>query len=207
MKRKSMLVHFKELRRPVATTGELSAMSGRSLPSTVDGLNLLVEKGLVIKIRGSVWAEAGNEKLNQYSVIPFLFPLHRVYVSFVSALHLHGIVERAPKAVMLAWCPLRTKVFHTPLGSYHVHRMDPLFFDGFGWHKETGSFLIAEPEKALVDCLYISTRRGKQFCRFPRLHFPRSFRFRRAREWVERISDWRTRSYVGKRLDMLLRRT
>lgn len=206
MARKSVLFHFRGLRRPVATTGELSALSGRSLSATVQALNRLAEEGLVLKIHRGIWAEAGNEQLSQYSVIPFLFPRHRAYVSFVSALHLHGIIEQIPQAVTLA-SPLHTRVFHTALGAYHVHRIDPSFFGGFGWYKETGSFLIADPEKALIDCLYLSARRGKQFGHFPELHFPRSFSFKKAREWVGRISDLRIRAHVGKRADALLRRT
>ena len=73
MARKSVLFHFKELRRPVATTGELSDLSGRSLSATVQALNHLAGEGLVFKVHRGIWAEAGNEKLSQYSVIPFLF--------------------------------------------------------------------------------------------------------------------------------------
>ncbi|MEJ2746084.1 MAG: hypothetical protein P8123_10450 [bacterium] len=122
------------------------------------------------------------------------------------ALHLHGIIEQIPQAVTLASL-LHTRVFRTALGEYRVHRIDPSFFDGFGWYKETGSFLIADSEKALIDCLYLSARRGKQFGHFPELHFPRSFSFKKARGWVGRISDLRIRVHVGKRVDALLRRT
>ena len=205
MARKSVLFHFKELRRPVATTGELSDLSGRSLSATVQALNHLAGEGLVFKVHRGIWAEAGNEKLSKYSVIPFLFPRHRAYVSFISALHLHGIVGQIPQAITLA-SPLHTRVLRTALGTYHVHRIDPSFFDGFGWYKGTGSFLIADPEKAFIDCLYISARRGKRFGHFPELHFPRSFHFKKARGWVERISDLRIRSHVGKRMDALLHR-
>lgn len=205
MARRSVLYYFRQLRRPVATTGELSALSGRSLSVTVQELNHLEEGGLVFKIHRGVWAEAGNEKLSPYSAIPFLFPRHRAYVSFVSALHLHGILEQIPQVITLA-SPLHTRVMRTALGTYHVHRIDPSFFGGFGWYKGTGSFLIADPEKALIDCLYLSARRGKRFGHFPELHFPRSFRFGKAREWVERIPDFRIKTCVRKRLEALKRR-
>lgn len=206
MARRSVLYYLKELRRPVATTRDLSAVSGRSPSATVQALNHLREEGLVVKIYRGIWAEAGNEKLSPYSVIPFLFSRQRAYVSFVSALHLHGIIEQIPQVITLA-STLHTRVFHTAMGTYYVHRIHPLFFGGFGWYKGTGSFLIADPEKALVDCLYLSARKGKRFGHFPELHFPRSFHFNKTREWVERIPDFRIRVCVRKRLDTLLRRS
>ncbi len=190
----------------MATTGELSALSGRSISATVQALNHLAEEGLVVKIRRGIWAEAGNEKLSPYGVVPFLFPRHRAYVSFISALHVHGIIEQIPQLITLA-STQHTRVFRTTMGIYHLHRISPSFFDGFGWYKGTGSFLIADPEKALVDCLYLSARRGKRFGQFPELHFPRSFHFMKAREWMERIPDFRIKIHVGKRLDALLHRS
>lgn len=67
-----------------------------------------------------------------------------------------------------------------------------------------GAFLVASPEKALVDCLYIASRRGKNYGTFPELEFPRGFRRRRARGWVARIRDARLRAAVAQKLEALL---
>ena len=62
-----------------------------------------------------------------------------------------------------------------------------------------GKFLIAEPEKALVDCLYLSAQKKKQFGHFPELSFPKSFSFKKARGWAGEIPDKRLRaSVLGK---------
>ena len=76
-------------------------------------------------------------------------------------------------------------------------------FDGFDWYRETGDFLIAEPEKALIDSLYLSARKKKQFRYFPELYFPESFSFKKAGQWAEKIPDLRIQSYVKKRLTKL----
>ncbi|GAH21577.1 unnamed protein product [marine sediment metagenome] len=73
-------------------------------------------------------------------------------------------------------------------------------FDGFDWYRGRGSFLIAEPEKALIDSLYLSARKKKQFRYFPELFFPESFSFKKAKEWAGKIPDPRIRSYVKKKL-------
>jgi len=87
----------------------------------------------------------------------------------------------------------------TALGVFRIHQIHPGFFCGFDWHKEN-DFLIASPEKALVDCLYLSVRKKNQFGHFPELYFDRSFSFRKAQEWVRRISDNRIRGCVQRKL-------
>ncbi len=202
MSRQSILLFIKKLHRPVFTTYELAAISGKSLSTTTQALNFLQKQGLISRIYRGIWCEIGNERLSPYIVIPFLFPVQRAYISFVSALHLYGIIEQIPQVITLS-STSHTKLIHTKIGTFSVHRIAPSFFDGFIWYKGTGSFLIAEPEKALVDCLYLSARKKKQFGYFPELYFPKSFSFKKAREWAKKIPDSKIRLYVQKKLDTL----
>lgn len=202
MPKQSVLVAIKQLHRPVFTTHELSALSGGSSSNTTQALNLLQKKGMVFKITRGIWAESGNERLSPYIVIPFLFPRHRAYVSFISALHLYGIIEQIPQIITLASI-VHTRVVRTKIGTFSVHQIAPSFFGGFDWYKGTGSFLIAEPEKALIDSLYLSARKKKQFGYFPELHFPSSFSFKKAKGWAKRIPDPKISSYVQKKLKEL----
>jgi len=39
------------------------------------------------------------------------------------------------------------------MGTFSVHQIAPSLFNGFDWYTGGGNFLIAEPEKALVDSL------------------------------------------------------
>ncbi len=203
MRRHSVLTSIKKLNRPVFTTYELAILSGRSSSATTQALNFLQREGLVFKIYRGIWAETGNERLSPYTVIPFLLPGHRAYVSFISALHLHGIIEQIPQEISLA-STSHTKIIHTKIGTFSIHQLTPLFFDGFNWYKGTGSFLIAEPEKALIDSLYLSARRKKQFGHFPELHFPESFSLKKVNEWTEKVPDPRIRSYVHQKLNFIL---
>lgn len=203
MSRQSILVFIKKLHRPVFTTYELVALSGKSLSATTQALNFLQKQGLIFKIYRGIWCEIGDERLSPYIVVPFLFPRHRVYISFISALHLYGIIEQIPQVITLA-STTHTKLIHTKLATFSVHQLTPLFFDGFSWYKGRGNFLIAEPEKALVDSLYISACKKKQFGYFPELHFPKSFSFKRVKEWTEKIPDSKISSYVHKKVDTIL---
>jgi predicted transcriptional regulator of viral defense system len=199
MPKKSILLYAKQLNRAVFTTRELSMLSGSSLSNTTQALNLLEKGRLVFKITRGLWAETGNKQLSPYTVIPFLLPRHRAYVSFISALHLHGIIEQIPQIITLA-STVHTKKIYTKVGTFIVHQISPLLFDGFDWYRGSGNFLIAEPEKALVDSLYLSSRKKKQFRYFPEMHFSESFSFNKADAWIEKISDPRIRSNVKKKL-------
>ena len=131
--------------------------------------------------------------------MPFLLPKNRSYVSFISALHLYGIIEQIPQVITLA-STIHTKTISTKIGTFIIHQILPAFFDGFDWYRKTGDFLIAEPEKALIDSLYLSARKKKQFRYFPELFFPKSFSFKKAKGWAGKIPDVRIRSYVKKKL-------
>ena len=205
MTKLSPLTAIKQLRRPVFITREIAACCGGSLSNTVQALRHLEKKKVVFQIARGVWGmDLGKEKFSAYSAIPFLLP-HRAYVSFISALHLHGLIEQIPQVVSLA-STTHTKILRTKLGAYHVHQISPAFFKGFDWYKGGGSFLIAEPEKALVDCLYLSARKKNQFGYFPELSFPASFRTNKARKWAKAIPDSKIRSAVVRKLEALLKK-
>lgn len=203
MSKLSILKFIKELRRPVFTTREIAALSGKSLSTTTQGLNFLQRQGVVFKIYRGIWVEIGSKPLSPYAVIPFLLSGQRAYVSFISALHLHGIIEQIPQVITLASMK-HTKIIHTKIATFSIHQITPSFFKGFNWYKEQGSFLIAEPEKALVDCLYLSTRKKKQFGYFPELNFSKTFSSGKVKEWVRIIPNVKVRISVQRKVDKVL---
>ena len=202
VKRQSILHFIKKINSPIFTTAELSAISGKSLSTTTQSLNYLQKQGAILKIYQGIWAEKTNKLLSPYSIIPFLFPLHRAYLSFISALHLYGIIEQIPQTTTIASIT-HTRTIITELGTYSAHQIAPGFFDGFGWYKDKGDFLIAEQEKALIDCLYLAGHKKNQFANFPELHFPKTFSFKKAKEWIKKISNPKIRSYAQQKLKII----
>jgi len=195
MARAPLFTYIRKLRRPVFTTRELSALSGKSPSATTQGLNYLVRQGFLLKVRRGLWADVSDQRLSAMALVPYLLPGHRVYVSFISALHLHGIVEQIPHVVTLA-STAHSRTIRTALGDFIVHRLAPAFFTGFDWYRGERSFLMASPEKALVDSIYLSAHRKKQYRHFPELRFPPAFSFRKAVDWARRIPSAR----VGRRV-------
>ncbi|MBU4479210.1 MAG: type IV toxin-antitoxin system AbiEi family antitoxin domain-containing protein [Candidatus Omnitrophica bacterium] len=198
MSRQNILVYIKQLNRPVFTTSEIISLSGKSSSTITQSLDYLQKQGLIIKIHRGIWAEA-DSRVSAYSIIPFLTPRHRAYVSFVSALHLHGMIEQIPQVITLA-STSHARTVHTKMGTFTIHQIAPRFFKGFDWYRGDGNFLIAQPEKALVDSLYLSAHKNKQFGFFPEISFPKSFSFARARKWVKCISIASVKLYVEKKL-------
>jgi len=202
VKKQSILHFIKKINRPIFTTAELSAISGKSLSTTTQSLNYLQRQGAILKIYQGIWAEKTNKQLSPYSIIPFLFPLHQAYLSFISALHLYGIIEQIPQTTTIASIA-HTRTIITELGTYSAHQIAPGFFDGFRWYKDKNDFLIAEQEKALIDCLYLAGHKKKQFANFPELHFPKTFSFKKAEEWIKKISNPKIRSYTQQKLKII----
>lgn len=198
----NIMVFIRKLARPVFTTNELVAISGKSSSTLIQCLNRLVRQGLLVKLYRGVWAEQTAKGFSAYEMIPYLFPRNRVYVSFITALHMHGIVEQIPQVITLA-STSHTRRIQTKAGVFSVHQMAPAFFDGFDWYKGEGSFLIAEPEKALMDSLYLSSRKKKQFGHFPELHFPPEFSFEKALRWAKKIPEKKIQLYVLEKLAKL----
>ena len=201
MPRQNILVYIKQLNRPVFTTSEIVGLSGKSPSTITQSLNYLQKQGLIIKVHRGIWAEA-DSRVSPYSIIPFLTPRHRAYVSFISALHLHGMIEQIPQVITLA-STCHTRTVHTKMGTFSIHRIAPQFFKGFDWYRGNGNFLIAQPEKALVDSLYLSAHKTKKFGFFPEMSFPKPFSFARARKWVKCISIPSVRLHVEKKLSEL----
>ncbi len=202
----NIMVFIKKIGRPIFTTHELKTISGKSTSTIVQSLNRLTRQGLLMKIYRGVWAEPGTRPLSPLEVIPCLFPRQRVYVSFITALHLHGIVEQIPQVITLA-STSHTNTIRTSVGTFSIHQIAPAFFDGFDWYQGEGSVLMASPEKALIDSLYLSSRKKKQFGYFPELHFSADFSFQKAHRWIRRIPEKKIRLHVLKKMEILKKQT
>lgn len=194
----TVLQCIKQLKRPVFTTYEIASLSGKSGSNVVQQLNYLARQDIITKIYRGVWIETGNAQISPYDLIPLLMPRNKAYVSFLSALHLYGIIEQIPQVITLASLA-HTKIMRTKIGIFIIHQIAPSMFFGFDWYNKKGKFLIAEPEKALIDSYYLSTRKKNQYSYFPEMNFPETFNFKKTEKWIRIIPDIRIRKKVMER--------
>lgn len=193
-----ILKAIEQLDRLIFTTREVAALAEISLSSASQRLERLAQKKLIGRIKHGLWGKIYDKRFSPLLVVPFLLPGQQCYVSFISALHMHGIISQIPQVVTVA-STAHSKNIATTVGTFRIFQLAPSFFDGFEW-SANGAYLIATPEKALIDCLYISSRKGRQFAHFPELELRKNFDRKKAMMWVNRIKDQNIRSAVFKRL-------
>lgn len=199
MIRRTVMQTLQTIGRPVFATREIAALRSGSLSSTSQTLANLERQGIVRRVIRGIWCLPDHPRFSPYLAVPFLLPRHRAYVSFLSALHLHGIVGQIPQVIYVATTG-RGRAVKTSLGTFSFHQLAGGFFHGFDWYGKHTDFLIASPEKALIDSLYLSGRKGKKFGFFPELSFGPRFSFREASHIADSIPDRKIRGYVLRRL-------
>jgi hypothetical protein len=101
------------------------------------------------------------------------------YVSFLTALHLHGVISQIPKSIQIATTG-RARSVNSPVGRYEFFQIKPeLMTQGVGWSESQLPYLLASAEKALLDTLYLATRKNRRFAHLPELDVTQSgFRVR-----------------------------
>jgi predicted transcriptional regulator of viral defense system len=196
-------VTLEALRRPIFTTREVAAMRASSISAASQALQRLAVAGSIVRVTRGVWCRPSDPRFSVNALVPFLAGSHPAYISFFSALRLHGMIEQIPQVVYAA-TTAHTRTVRTQVGTFSFHQLSTDFFGGYDWYGDRDSFLIASPEKAILDCLYLSGRKGRRFGRFPELDL-RGFRMAEARRWVRAISDPSLRKHVRDKLEALPR--
>jgi len=185
---------------PLVTTSEAAALWGVSVKAGSEMLRRLAAAGVVHHLRRGLWARGEIDPLR---AVERLAEPDTAYVSLLTALRLHGMVDQLAPAVQ-AVTTGRARSVETPIGAFELHHLSPAFCRGFD---RAAGFPLATPEKALVDVLYLSATRDRTLSRLPELELPRAFSEARARWWVRQIPDWRSRAGVAARLRSVLAET
>jgi hypothetical protein len=91
------------------------------------------------------------------------------YVSYLSALHLHGVIAQIPANVQVATTGQARSV-RTPVGTFEFLQLKPeMLLEGIEWSDSPKPYRIATVEKALLDTFYIATRKKRRFAKLPEL--------------------------------------
>lgn len=113
------------------------------------------EKGYIKKLRNRYYYFSDQDVTDTFLFYTANQLYHPSYVSLESALSVHNII---PEGVFqITSCTTRkTNSFNTPAGDFSYRHLKPWLF--FGYELQTWDdhrFAIAEPEKALIDYLYL----------------------------------------------------
>jgi predicted transcriptional regulator of viral defense system len=153
----------------IFTTREYATRSGVSMSAATKRLARLSGKGQLTKVTKGVWANISHPYFHPLSCVPYLLGKEQGYVSFLTALHLHQVISQIPKTIQIATTG-RGRVLESPVASFEFFQIKPeLMRQGAKWSDSRLPYLIASAEKALVDTLYLSTRKSRRFARLPEL--------------------------------------
>jgi len=184
---------------PVFETADAAARLSVSNAYASTMLARLATAGHVTRLRRGVWAFA--DRVDPLSLPSRLTAPLPSYVSLQTALYFHGMISQVP-AVTYAVSLARSRRFYTPLGTVSIHHVQASFF--FGYEPTGGQgALIASPEKALVDFLYLGPARSRLFRALPELELPRQFSRPATRDIASRIVSPRRREMVERGLQDL----
>lgn len=183
-----MLDQFNKDEFVIFTTREFAIHSGLSMSAAAKRLPRLAEKKLLTKITKGVWANTGHPYFHPLSCVPYLLGKEQGYVSFLTALHLHGVVSQIPKTIQVATTG-RGRSLDSPVGRYEFFQIKPeLMQQGADWSETRLPYLVATPEKALLDALYLSTRKNRRFAHLPELDVTQpGFRVRKFERLLDRL--------------------
>lgn len=172
---------------PVFSTSEIAESTGMAVSNASRDLAKMEKQGMVTRVRRGLWAVTGHPDFSPYAVVPHLLHSDESgYVSLLSALNLHGMIEQIPRVVQVVTTTQRPRL-ETPVGTYEFHQIQAELFGGFRPYRRMRSFDIATPEKALFDTLYLSTRRGKRFSHLPEIELPGGFSSPDVESWIARV--------------------
>ena len=201
MRLTAALAEIKKSRQAVLTTADVMGLLDLDKSHASKLLSRLADSGHVVRVKRGLWVLAGELDLlvlPRYLTAPF-----PSYVSLQSALYYHGMISQIP-SVTYCVSPARTRSYSTPLGTFSIHHVAPSFFFGYEDVGHKG-VVMAVPEKALIDFLYLSPAKSRLFAALPELELAPSFSMQKAREMLGVVSSRARRSWMEKRLRELER--
>ena len=155
------------LRHAVFTTRQFAVLCERRLDVASRQLARLARQGLLLRLSRGVWAQPEHLRFTPAAAVPLLLGNEQGYVSFRSAMHLHGLIAQIPGSIEVATTGHGRRL-DTPVGRYQFLRIQPTMMrHGIGTSATEPRYNLATGAKALLDALYIGTRRGRRFASLP----------------------------------------
>jgi len=168
---KNMLELFNKPEFIVFSTRDFATASHSTMSASSKRLDRLAHKHFLTRVTRGIWANESHPHFHPLACVPYLLGKEQGYVSFLTALHLYGVISQIPGTIQIATTG-RARILDSPVGQFEFLKMKPEFMrDGVEWSDTRQPYLIATREKALLDVLYISTRKNRRFAKLPELDF------------------------------------
>ena len=152
---------LKELNIFLFTPQDLRRVFNLSRGQSYNVLCQMQKQGLIHNLQKGKYLLTEFDTLNKYSIYTIASNLyHPSYISFISALSFYQLTDQLSKTVFIATVISKPKFILQNTTLQFVKLSKNSFF---GYRKEQNQedeFFIAEPEKAILDCLFLSRYSG-----------------------------------------------
>ena len=153
----------------VFNTRDYARASGSSLSSASRLLNSMAKHKRLTRVSRGIWANTAHPYFTPMACVPLLLGKETGYVSFLTALHRQGLISQIPASIQVATTG-HSRISRTPIGVFEFLKLKPeLMQEGVAWSETKRPYPMATLEKALLDTLYIATRKNKRFSSLPEL--------------------------------------
>ena len=153
----------------IFTTRDYANHQKLSISAASKKLSRLRNNNLLTHVTKGVWANTSHPYFHPASCVPYLLNNESGYVSFLTALHFHGLLSQIPKTIQVATTG-HSRTLDSAVAYYEFIQIKPeLMQKHLTWSETQLPYLLATAEKALLDVLYISTRKNRRFIRLPEL--------------------------------------
>lgn len=187
------------LAHPIFTTREFANSVNIRADSASRKLNSLAKDKAIIRGTKGLWFNDKHPNFSPLLLVPYILGKEQGYVSFLSALNYHGVLSQIPQKILIATTGHARAVKIDSL-QFELIQIKPEFMrHGIEWREY---FALASPEKALLDCLYLSSRKGKRFYHLPELSLIKKAKLKallKQHNFPESIKN-----YILKRMEELL---
>lgn len=158
------------LTKPVFRSRDFAQATCTRLDSTARILRRYEARGVIHKITRGIWTNPKHFGYSIYSLVPYILDQEQGYISFLTALHRHEVISQIPQTIFVATTG-HTRKLTSKTGVFSLIQLSPKYMRyGIEWFSsKSAQYGLATAEKALLDCLYISIRKGKRFSFFPEL--------------------------------------
>jgi predicted transcriptional regulator of viral defense system len=142
---------LENLKSPIFSLHDLAILGQKAIPSQISNF---AKKGDIIRLKNGLYLIASRKSDVMLEHIAFRM-YDPSYVSLEWALYKHGLMPDIPYNVTSVTAK-PTRDFKTPLGSFIYKSMKPDLFFGYMKKEDVADqpYLLALPEKALLDYLY-----------------------------------------------------
>ncbi|MGB9613595.1 MAG: type IV toxin-antitoxin system AbiEi family antitoxin domain-containing protein [Candidatus Margulisiibacteriota bacterium] len=144
----------KKIGKPIFTRQDLRL---RRLKVFDYQLSLWQKQGQITKLKNGVYLfNEDADRIRPEDIALYLYAPS--YISLEKALSIYGIIPEMVYSITSV-TPKVTRRFKNKFGNFVYRHVKPLLF--FGYHENQG-ILLADPEKALLDYLYLNKIRTKE---------------------------------------------